>query len=129
MKRAVEMFCAGLLLLEAGCVWQVGNTRVEADVKINQQSIDVAVDRAVEKLQQELQRRGLEVTVTPDGDAYRVVSKTRSGEQFTVILTRVRTAEGKEQTLVRVEWSTKPDRDLWLGLLAALVPVVVGAPR
>jgi hypothetical protein len=112
-----------------GCVWDFGNTRVEADVQVNEQAIDVTLDRAAEKLQQELQRRGLEVTVNSGGDTVRVVSKTRSGDQFTVVLNRTRTSSGKEQTQVRVEWGPRPDRELWLELLVALGPAVVQAAR
>ena len=49
-----------------------------------------ALERAADKVQKELQRQGLEVTVNPDSDAIRVVSKTRSGDQFTVVLNRGR---------------------------------------
>ncbi len=129
MKRAVGLLCACLLLAGAGCAWQFGNTRVEADVKIDDRALDLALDQAAARVQQELQRLGLEVTVNPAGDAVRVVSKMKSGEQFTIVLTRARTATGKEQTNVRVEWGSRPDRELWFKLLVALGPVVVQAGR
>jgi hypothetical protein len=129
MKRAVGMLCAGLLLMGAGCVWSVGNTRVEANVQVDEQAVDVALDKAADRLQKELQRQGLEVTVNPASDTVRVVSKTRSGDQFTVVLSRERSPSGQEQTKVRVEWATKPDRALWLGLIAALAPAVIDAAR
>jgi hypothetical protein len=129
MKRAVGILCAGLLLLGAGCVWNVGNTRVEANVQVDQQAVDLAVDSAVARVQRELQMRGMEVTVNTGTDGVRVVSKTRSGDQFTVVFSRRQDLSGKEQTLVRVEWSTKPDHELWLGLLAALGPTLLEAAR
>lgn len=120
MKRAVVILCACLLLSEAGCVWNFGKTRVEADVQVDEKAVDVALDEAAGKVQRELQKRGLEVTVNPDEDAVRVVSKTKAGDRFTVVLSRSRTASGKEQTGVRIEWGSRPDRELWLGLLVAL---------
>jgi len=120
MRRAVGILCACLLLGGAGCVWDFGKTRVEADVRVDQRSVDLALDEAAARVQQELRRLGLEVAVNPDRDAVRVVSKTSAGDRFTVVLNRVRTASGKEQTGVRVEWATRPDRELWLGLLVAL---------
>jgi hypothetical protein len=130
MKRAVGILCAGLLFLGAGCVWNVGNTRVEADVKVNDQAVEVALDQAVAKVQKELERRGLEVTINAGTDTVRVVAKARTGDQFTVVLTRgPAAASGKEQTQVRVEWGPRPDRELWLGLLAVLGTAVVESAR
>jgi hypothetical protein len=121
MKSVVGMLCACLpLVVVAGCGWNLGNTRVEADVRIDEKPVDVALDDAAARIQGELQKRGLEVTVTPSGDTARVVSKTRSGDQFTLVLRREKTAAGKERTRVRVEWGTRPDRELWLALLLVL---------
>ena len=120
MKTVVGILCACLLLVVGGCGWNLGNTRVEADVRIDEKAVDVALDDAAARIQGELQKRGLEVTVTPSGDTARVVSKTKSGDQFTVVLRRERTASGKERTRVRVEWGTRPDRELWLALLLVL---------
>ncbi len=120
MKRSVGILCACLLLTGAGCARQFGNTRIEADVRIDDKAVDVALDDAVAKVQRELQKRGLEVAVNPTAEAVRVVSKTKSGDQFTIVFNRFRTASGKEQTKVRVEWGTTPDRELWLALLLVL---------
>jgi hypothetical protein len=127
MKRAVAILCGGLLLVGGGCAGRIGNTVVEADVRIDEKSLDVTLDEAAAKLQMELQRRGLQVTVNPDGNTIRVVTRTRSGDQFTMVLTRSIGASGKEQTKVRVEWDAKPDVELWLELLAALAPVALQA--
>jgi hypothetical protein len=126
MKRAVGILCAGLLLMGAGCVWQFGNTRVEADVQIDEKALDMTLDRAVAKVQAELQKRGLEVTVNPDGDAMRLVCKGRTGGQFTVVLSRARTESGQEQTKARIDWNGT-SRDV--GLLFALEAVAVQPAR
>src|ERR1043166_9713667 len=98
MKRAVGVLCACVLFTGAGCVWNFGNTRVETDVRVDEMAVAVALDDAVARVQRELEKRGLEVTVLPEGDAVRVVSKTKTGDQFTVVLSRARTPSGSEQT-------------------------------
>jgi hypothetical protein len=115
--------------MEAGCGWNLGNTRVEADVRIDERALDLALEDAAQKVQTALQKRGLEVTVKPDGDALRVVSKTKSGDQFTVVLNRAQTMSGKEQTRIRIEWGARPDRELWLELLVALGASVAQGAR
>ena len=129
MKRAIGMCCACFLVMEAGCGWNLGNTRVEADVRIDERALDLALEDAAQKVQTALQKRGLEVTVKPDGDALRVVSKTKSGDQFTVVLNRAQTMSGKEQTRIRIEWGARPDRELWLELLVALGASVAQGAR
>jgi hypothetical protein len=120
MTRALGMLCAALVVASAGCALNVGNTRVDVAVKVDEQVIASDLDNAVAKLKAELQRRGIQTTVSPDGDAVRVVSTTRTGDKFTVVLTRFQAAPGQEQTRVRVEWAKSPDGELWLALVAAL---------
>src|SRR5262249_26252031 len=121
--------CAGLVIVMVGCALNVGNTRVDVAVKVDEQAVDATLDAAVEKVREELQRRGLQVTVSAEADTARVVSTTKSGGRFTVILSRVRTTVGKEQTQVRVEWDKAPDRELWLGMLAAMASVALESQR
>jgi hypothetical protein len=120
MKQAMGMICAGLLLAGVGCTWNAGGTRVDLDVKINDHSLDETLDAAVAKLQRELQKRGLEATISAEGDTARVKAKTKYGDEFTVVFNRTRDANGKEQTRLRVEWGARPDRELWLGLMLAI---------
>jgi len=120
MKRTVGILCASFLLMQVGCARNFGNTRVEADVRIDDKAVDVTLDEAVAKVQKWLEKRGLEVAVNPDGDAVRVVCKAKSGDQFTVVLSRFSTASGKEQTRVKIEWGAKTDRALWLEMLVLL---------
>ena len=44
MKTVVGILCACLLLAVGGCGWNLGNTRVEADVRIDEKAVDVALD-------------------------------------------------------------------------------------
>lgn len=128
MIRASWLLCACLATSLVGCVFNIGGTRVDFAVKVDEQSLDVALDTAAARLQQELQRRGLEVAVVQDAQAVRVVSATRSGGRFTIILTRELSPAGKEQTRARVEWETTPDKELWTALIVALGSAAL-APR
>lgn len=127
MTRLAGTMCA--VLVAAGCALNAGNTRVDVALKIDEQAVDATLDAAVARIQAELQRRGLQVTVSAEADTARVVSTTRSGDRFTVILSRAPTAAGKEQTRVRVEWDKAPDRELWLGMLAAIASVTFEPQR
>ena len=122
MKRAVAVLCASLALVGPGCVWQFGNTRVEADIQIDEKSLDMTLDSAAAKIQKELEKRGIQVTLAGAGDTVRVACRTKSNDQFTIVLNRVQDPAGKEQTRARVEWSGKADRQLWLDLFVALGP-------
>jgi outer membrane biogenesis lipoprotein LolB len=120
MTRILGVLCIVATIALAGCAFDVGNTRVDVGVKIDERAIDASLDNAVAKLKAELERRGLQVAVNPEADAVRVVSTTKAGDKFTLVLTRLPTASGKEQTKVRVEWQTTPDRELWLALIVAV---------
>jgi hypothetical protein len=115
--------------MQAGCGWNLGNTRVEADVQIDERALDLAVNDAAAKVQAALEKRGLEVTVNPAGESLRLVTRTKAGDQFTVVLTRALTASGKEQTRIHIEWGARADRELWLELLVGLGASVVQTSR
>ena len=127
MKRTVGVVCAAILIIQAGCSGKLGNTRLDVDVEVDERAIEMTLDEAVTKVQTALAKRGLEVAVNPDGDVVRVVCKTKAGDTFTVVLTRGKAASGKEQTRVRIEWGTRPDRELWVELLVLLGVTAVQA--
>jgi hypothetical protein len=129
MVRASGILCACLVILLAGCALNVGNTRVDVAVKVDEQAVDATLEDAALKLKAELERRGLQVSVSPEVDAVRVVSSTKAGDKFTVVLTRSQTEAGREQTRVRVEWDKAPDRELWLGLVVAIGATALQSPR
>jgi hypothetical protein len=126
MTRAMGMLCAALGIALAGCTMNFGHTRVDVAVKVDEMGVETTIDQAVAKLQTELQRRGIQTTVSPDGDAVRVQGTTKTGDKFTVVLSRgpapatSQAGAGAEMTRVRVEWHKSPDSELWLGLVAAL---------
>lgn len=129
MIRAMGILCAGLMLTLTGCALNVGNTRVDVAVKVDEQAVNTTLENAAVKLKTELERRGLQVAVNPEGDTVRVVSTTRTGDKFTVLLSRFRAASGQEQTKVRVEWDKAPDRELWAGMIVAIGATALQAGR
>jgi hypothetical protein len=128
MFRATGLLCACLVAVGGGCALNVGNTRVDVAVKVDEQAINASIDTAAARLKAELERRGLQVAISQDGDAIKVISRTKGGDQFTLVLTRQEVA-GKELTKVRVEWATKPDRELWLALVFAAGATALEAAR
>jgi hypothetical protein len=121
MKQALLTLCAAALFAGAGCEWDFGNTLFEADVKVNDHALDATVEEAAVKVQKELQKRGLEAAITYTKDGTRVTAKTRSGDQFAVVLTQTPGPSGRPLTRLRVEWgAVKADRELWLGLMLAV---------
>jgi hypothetical protein len=119
MLRASGTICAFLAAALAGCVFNTGGTRVDVAVKVDEQALNAAYDATAIKIKAELEKRGLQVTVNQQGNTIRLVSMTKSGEQFAIVLTRVVTSAGTEQTMVRAEWEKVPDKDLWAALILA----------
>jgi hypothetical protein len=128
MKWAVMAVCVGLAGA-AGCASLIGNTRIEASVKVDEQAVNASLDAAAARVEAELKSRGISVVVSPGIDSVRLDAVTRSGDKFAVLLTRVRAADGKEQTKVRIEWEKAPDRNLWLALLAAIAIEAAETPH
>lgn len=67
-----------------------------------------SLDVVAAALQADLGKIGLVATITPEGEAVRIRSTTRTGQRFSLVLTRVQNAVG-EQTNVHFEWEGKPD--------------------
>lgn len=131
MTRALGILCAALVVASAGCALNVGNTRVDVAVQVDELGVDATLEQVAVKVKAELEQRGLQVAVNPADDAVRVVSTTKTGDKFTVVLSRgpvpsklpqkeLKAAGAHEQTYVRVEWEKAPDRELWEGLVVAL---------
>jgi hypothetical protein len=119
MFRASGAACAFLAAALAGCVFNAGGTQVDVAVKVDEQALNAAFDATAMKIKAELEKRGLQVMVNAQGDTIRLVSKTKSGDQFAVVLTRLVTPTGTERTMVRAEWEKVPDKELWAALLVA----------
>lgn len=112
---------AGLLVLAAvgcGTAFRIGNTNVQVAVQFDDQLVKNSIDRVAQKLERALRDQGLQVVVTNEGETVRVASTSRSGEKFSLVLTRFQGSQG-EQTRIRTEWVGSGDRGLWLQLVAA----------
>lgn len=118
MFRSWLLLCAGLVAVTAGCAFNIGNTRVEAVVKIDEQAIDATMETAVQKVRDELEKRGIRVVVHADGDTTRVAATTKSGDRFLVVVSEYPKASSGTRTRLRVEWEKAPDRELWVALIA-----------
>lgn len=125
MFRASGLLCACLAAALAGCVFNVGGTRMDVAIKVDEQAVDAKLEVAAAKLQRALEMRGLQVEVTNGPDAVRVVSATRSGDRFTIVLSKQVSPSGKEQTRMRAEWDKAPDKELWVALVVAATATTI----
>jgi hypothetical protein len=108
--------CVGALLLAGlGCNFHLGNA-VQVDVKVDEQVLNDAVETVAGRLEKEMRRLGLQVVVSRDAEVVRLKSKTKSGDEFVVVLNRVHGPRG-EQTRIAFNWERAPDRELWIQLL------------
>ncbi len=121
----MAMVCAGgFLVALAGCSIPLGNTTVQVGVKVNEQAVNDSIERVAQRLQTEMARMGLQATLSSDGDKVRIVSTTKSGQKFIVVLNRVRGPQG-EQTNVHIDWEKGSDSVLWPQLLLVATQIAV----
>ncbi len=55
-----------------------------------------------------LRHLGLQAEARQDGDTVRIASSTKSGANFTLVLTREKSGDG-ERTRMRIEWAGAPE--------------------
>ena len=70
--------------------------------------------------QETLSRLRFMAVTTREGDAIRIKSKTKAGDDFSLVLTREKTPQGVEQTRMRVEGAIKAGDDLHVSLMSEL---------
>jgi hypothetical protein len=114
---------AGLALSLAGCanssltgMFFAQNNLATGDGVVVGKLDDVALSA-----QAKLQRLGLKVTMTREGEAIHLASTTRSGATFKLVLTREMTAQG-EQTRVKLQWGSGYDQAAAVQILAEVAP-------
>jgi len=115
--------CAGLVMLVmlAGCHHQerlamvMGPSGSGRHEPVIAGSVEVVAGRAQSMLQ------GLEIqaVAVPAGDTIRLRCSTKTGSQFTLVLTRAEEA-GEERTHVAVEWKGTADHPMEVVILAGL---------
>jgi outer membrane lipopolysaccharide assembly protein LptE/RlpB len=125
MLRTLAMVWAGgVLAIVSGCGFQLGNNTVQVGVKVNEQAVNDSAEHVALRLQNELARMGLQATYSSEGDGARITSTTKSGQKFSVVLTRIRGQQG-EQTNVHIDWEKNSDSVLWGQLLLVATQVAV----
>ena len=77
----------------------------ESSAGSHEQVIAGSLSSVATSTQNSLQRLGMFVNATPEGDDIRLDVRTKAGEQFKVVLTRV-TSDAGERTRVRIEGGT-----------------------
>jgi len=127
MLRTMAMVWAGgFLAVLAGCSFQLGNSNVQVSVKMNEQAVNDTIDHVAQRLKNEMDRMGLQATMNSQGDRVRIVSTTKSGQQFIVALSRIRGPQG-EQTNVHIDWEKGSDAALWGQLILVAGQVALSA--
>lgn len=108
MRRANVAVCAigGLLLVVAGCannevagLFLLQNAGPKGD-----RLVTGSLETVAQSTQSSLRQLGLAAELTRDGEQFYVHSATRDGISFALVLTRQRSAQGTEQTRIRLEW-------------------------
>jgi hypothetical protein len=137
MYRITGTFCAGaLLLLSAGCWLDGKNVDVQAnaftpgkngETSSNVKIINGSLESVQVSTQNALERMGLKVTATPQGQAIRLSSASRTGQRFDLILTRQTTTMG-EQTQIRIEWEKNAEGFFFESIVRALMDPTATAP-
>lgn len=111
-RTMASIWAGGFLVVLAGCAFQLGNSTVQVGVKVNEQAVNDSLEHVSQRIQNEMNRLGLQVAASNQGDMVRITSTTKSGQKFTVLLSRVRTPQG-EQTNVHIDWDKGCDATLW----------------
>jgi hypothetical protein len=120
------VWAGGFLAVLAGCSFQLGNSNVQVSVKMNEQAVNDTIDHVAQRLKNEMDRMGLQATMSSQGDRVRIVSTTKSGQQFIVALSRIRGPQG-EQTNVHIDWEKGSDAALWGQLILVAGQVALSA--
>jgi len=116
LRNVAILWTGGFLVALAGCAFQLGNSTVQVGVKVNEQAVNDSLEHVAQRLKNELDRLGLQASISDDGDAVRITSTTKSGQKFYVLLNRRHGPQG-EQTVVHIDWEKGSDSALWPQLI------------
>jgi hypothetical protein len=118
--RIFSAFCMLSMLLLAGCQGNGGILTGFLQQGPDGQVVAGSLENVTMNTQGTLSRLGLIAVSTREGDAIRIKSKTKTGEEFSLLLTREKTPQGGEQTRIRVEGAVKVGDDLHVSLMSDL---------
>jgi hypothetical protein len=122
MARVGGMVCAAgvICLVLAGCD-SLRDFNLTAAALLaaggNDRVVAGSLDEVSGSTQAALQQLGLFVSSTREGDAIRLRATTRTGQHFSLVLTR-KTSEGRELTNLRFEWENGRDEDMEMQILS-----------
>lgn len=122
MGKARGLVCAAALLLAA----VAGCKNVDFDLSFfgasadGGQVITGSVNEVSLSFTAALRRAGLQVTAQQEREGVRLVSSTRTGKRFAIVLTKEMQGQ-VEQTRVRAEWTDGKDDQLWFDVMQQVV--------
>ena len=106
MSRVIRGMCAAgaVCLVLGGCTIpeQFRLSIFESSTGGNDRVVTGSVESVAASTQSGLRRLGMSGTITPQGEDLRMAVRTPLGDQFTLVFTRVKTADG-EKTRVRIQ--------------------------
>lgn len=123
MTRVVGMVCAAgaLCLLAAGCDglrdYTLSASALAAAGAGKDRVVAGSLETVAASTQESLQQLGLVATSTREGDAVRITATTKTGQHFSLVLTRAKTDQG-EVTHVRFEWDRDRDEGMEMQILS-----------
>ena len=123
MARVVGMVCAAvaLCLLAAGCDglrdYTLSGSALLAAGAGKDRVVAGSLEKVAASTQDSLQQLGIAATSTREGDAVRIAATTKTGQHFSLVLTRAKTDHG-EVTHVRFEWDRDRDEGTEMQILS-----------
>jgi hypothetical protein len=113
MRQASLGLCAvgGLLVVLAGCANNdfAGLFLLKSQGPGGDRVVAGSLETVAHSTQTSLRQLGLAAELSRQGEAFHVSSVTSGGARFALVLTRERSAQGTEQTRIRLEWLDNRD--------------------
>ena len=123
MTRLRGVVCAGgfAWLFLAGCASLdlVSFFSLQSQSSGRDRVVSGSLETVAQSAQATLSQMGLAASITRNGEAISIASKTATGANFTLVLTREKTKDG-EQTRVHVEWDGPSDDQTGFQVLGQL---------
>jgi hypothetical protein len=123
MRMANRSMCAVGIILAAlgGCTLpeQFGLSFLQTSGPAENRVVVASLETVARSTQSGLERLGMNVIATPQGEDLRLTARTSVGDQFNVVLTRVKNSAG-EQTRVRIEGGNNSHHQSVFRILAEL---------
>jgi hypothetical protein len=115
----LRLLFAVILLSPLGCKGTDWSSLfvLESDAAGRTRLVAGSLESVSRSTQGTLRQLGLKADVRPDGDTVRIVSASKSGAGFTIVLTREKSSDS-EKTRVRIEWDGAAEDQLGFQIIA-----------